>query len=88
MAWADVAWAPCCGTVAWSDVAWSDAAWADAAWADNANDPAIGDVTDTSSLQEDQALAALGIVNDCDLTRVPDRSELVPSVTRRRIDPE
>ena len=57
------------GTVAWSDVAWSDAAWADAAWADNANDPAIGDVTDTSSLQEDQALAALGIVNDtCDPT--------------------
>jgi serine protease AprX len=74
-AWSDVAWADVAfdsmayGTVAWSDVAWSDAAWADAAWADNANDPAIGDVTDTSSTQEDQALAALGIVNDtCDPT--------------------
>jgi serine protease AprX len=74
-AWSDVAWADAAfesavyGTVAWSDVAWSDAAWADAAWADNANDPSVGDAADASPMQEDSALAALGIVDDsCDPT--------------------
>ena len=68
VAWADIAWASVAwGTVAWSDVAWSDVAWSDVAWADNATDPAIGDAADATAAQQDDALAALGIVDaTCD----------------------
>jgi hypothetical protein len=71
VAWADAAWASVAyGTAAWSDVAWSDAAWSDAAWADNASgDDDTSDVAPASTVDQTDALADLGIVNDsCDPT--------------------
>jgi len=71
VAWADAAWASVAyGTAAWSDVAWSDAAWSDAAWADNASgDDDTSDVAPATTVDQSDALADLGIVNDsCDPT--------------------
>jgi serine protease AprX len=69
-AWSDAAWASAAwSSAAWSDAAWSDAAWSDAAWADGAGGEVDGETPDADLAQQEQALAALGIVDpNCDPT--------------------